>query len=276
MPTKKKVADDVIAESYCRLKSVWLVGEEVGLCGQTVWERLHRLGLMKNNHFTLEERQRLRREYIIYRDAGKLAELAASIGRPKTTICSMAGRMGLTDRTAPKKYLRFWKGMPESVARGIFDKFKRSSLGLGQFCKRYGYGEVGFWRTIKSYFPDEWEAVIESKAPKQTMYRLGRQLEYRVRDLLREAGYIVLRSPQSKGPADLVALKSGAQLFVQCKRSGSLPPAEWNHLFDLAESVGAVPLVASRPTGRGIVFKRLNGHKIPHKRQPPWEDWAIA
>ncbi len=110
---------------------------------------------------------------------------------------------------------------------------------------------------------------------KQTPYQLGRALEYRVRDALLAKGFYVIRSPSSKGPADLVALGPGVQLLVQCKRSGRFDPGEWNELYDLAETIGALAIVASCPTGRGTQYKRLVGHKIPHKRKPPWEDYEL-
>ena len=42
---RKKVPDETIRDSYLRLNSVWKVADEVGLCGQTVHERLINMGL---------------------------------------------------------------------------------------------------------------------------------------------------------------------------------------------------------------------------------------
>ncbi|KUF18419.1 restriction endonuclease [Streptomyces silvensis] len=99
-------------------------------------------------------------------------------------------------------------------------------------------------------------------------YARGRDLEHRVRNHLREQGYEVLRTAGSKSKVDLVALKSGQMLFVQCKRSGALPPAEWNGLWDLAQMVGAVPVLAEQ-LARGRRYWRLTARKDqPGKRQP--------
>jgi Holliday junction resolvase len=99
-------------------------------------------------------------------------------------------------------------------------------------------------------------------------YARGRDLEHRVRTHLREQGYEVLRTAGSKSKIDLVAIKTGQILFVQCKRSGALPPAEWNALWDLALMVGAVPVLAEQLT-RGRKYWRLTGRKDqPGKRQP--------
>jgi Holliday junction resolvase len=106
-----------------------------------------------------------------------------------------------------------------------------------------------------------------------TGYRLGRDLEYRAKRLLEDDGYFVVRAAASKGLVDLVALKAGETLFVQCKRSGSLPPAEWNALFDLALWLGAVPLMAVKGP-RGTQFRRLTGRKDGTRRRQPMEPFS--
>jgi Holliday junction resolvase len=51
-----------------------------------------------------------------------------------------------------------------------------------------------------------------------TNYTKGLRAEYKSRDLLREQGYIVLRTAGSKGPFDLVALhENTGPLFIQVK-----------------------------------------------------------
>ena len=105
-------------------------------------------------------------------------------------------------------------------------------------------------------------------AKPRSNYARGRDLEHRVRTHLREEGFEVLRTAGSKSKVDLVAIKPGQILFVQCKRSGALPPAEWNALWDLAQMVGAIPVLAEQLT-RGRRYWRLTGRKDqPGKRQP--------
>ena len=122
---------------------------------------------------------------------------------------------------------------------------------------------------MKKHFPDEWEHVIEAKQIKQTKYRYGRQFEYRVRDALKAIGYFALRSPASRTPIDVLAVRHGLVLFIQCKRNRMLRPGEWNELFDLAISCGAIPILASSVTGRGATYERLIGRKeIKGAKQP--------
>jgi Holliday junction resolvase len=104
---------------------------------------------------------------------------------------------------------------------------------------------------------------------KSTGYRLGRDLEYRTKRQLERDGYWVQRAAASKGLVDLVALKPGQILLVQCKRSGSLPPAEWNALHTLAGMLGAVPVMAVMGA-RGTELWRLLAAKTGKRgaRQP--------
>ena len=107
-----------------------------------------------------------------------------------------------------------------------------------------------------------------------TGYDLGRALEYRVKGLLERDGYYVIRAAASKGPVDLAAMKPRQLLLVQCKRSGALPPSEWNELYDLAVRLGAVPLMARRGT-RGTQLLRLTARKDGTRRRQPMEPFTV-
>jgi Holliday junction resolvase len=110
-----------------------------------------------------------------------------------------------------------------------------------------------------------------------TRYAAGRELEYRVRDLFVEAGFLVIRAAGSKGLADLVALPRhgvapewalGRPVLIQCKRSGVLGPAEWNDLVTAAYSASAVPVMARYTPRRPIELFLLTGLKMGRGRQP--------
>ncbi len=96
-----------------------------------------------------------------------------------------------------------------------------------------------------------------------THYDAGRRFEWKVRTDLRGHGYEVMRMAGSRGAADLVAVRPGRLLFVQCKLDGALPGREWDHLLTLALHVNAAPILAvNGPRGRGVVYVRLLG---PHR-----------
>lgn len=231
-----------------------------------------RTGAKPVNLFTEEDRKRLSRDYLAYRDAGTLALLATDMGRTKQFVCRQARTLGLTDPKHNRVYGAVWKYMPEEVASAIFEKFKRAGGGLLSYCKRKGYDDLGFSTTMRKFFPDEYEHVIEAKQPRQTPYRLGRSFEYRVRDHLREkGGYFVLRSPASRTPIDLAAIRPGVVLFVQCKRGGAIGVIEWNKLLELSLSCGAIPVLAAMDHATRYTYTRITGPKDGSKGRQPHE-----
>jgi Holliday junction resolvase len=75
---------------------------------------------------------------------------------------------------------------------------------------------------------------------------MGRRLEYRIRDLFRRNGYFVVRAAQSK-PIDLVCLRNGRSVLVECKAGGSfLGKERKRELLDLAKQAGAAVVLAKR------------------------------
>jgi len=92
-------------------------------------------------------------------------------------------------------------------------------------------------------------------------YVRGRRFEYRVRDAFRRNGYVVIRAAQSK-PIDLVCLRRGQVIFVECKTEKSgLGRRRRQELLSLAEAAGAVPLLSVRKK-RKLIFKNLRTGKI--------------
>ena len=77
-------------------------------------------------------------------------------------------------------------------------------------------------------------------------YEIGRRLEYRIRDLFRRNGYFVVRAAQSK-PIDLVCLRNGRSVLVECKAGRSfLGKERKRELLDLAKQAGAAVILARR------------------------------
>ena len=270
MSHKMKATDKEILDAYESEGSVWKASKVLDLCGQSVHERLQKMGKSRPvNKFTKEDEEILLRRYLLYRDAGRLQDLADIMGRHKTVICEYAKKLGLTDPSHKKVYIRKWKYMEIDEAGILFEAFKKSRLGLNQYCKKMEIPLSGFTDTMRKYFADEWDHVIELKTPKSSKYRLGRQVEYAVRDDFRKHGWFAIRSPASRSPVDITAIKTGAVVMVQCKRGMTTGIKEWNDIFDLAQSVGAMALIAGRPTGRGLLYWRINARKDGSRKKQP-------
>lgn len=273
MAQKKKVTDDQVLEAYERTGSVWKAGKELGVCGQAVHERLKKLG--KNNHvnvFTEEDKNILMDRYVAYRDAGKLDDLAKSMGRTKQFICRQAKELGLTDKNAKRAYASTWKYADSETLVLILRDIVASGKTITEYCESKGYSSVVLWKAFLEKTPAEYEAVAELTKCGSKMYVKGRNFEYAVKNKLQDKGYVVMRSPGSRSPADLVAVKDGKPFFIQCKLHAAFPVAEWNEFLDYAESAGAIPIMASRgKEGKGFEFNLLTGRKDGSKRRQPME-----
>jgi holliday junction resolvase Hjr len=100
-----------------------------------------------------------------------------------------------------------------------------------------------------------------------THYDEGRRFEWKTRDHLTANGYEVFRSAGSHTKVDLIGMKSGQLIFVQCKRNGVCTPTERTELLRLARLIdGSVPVVASLPH---VTFRRLTG---PGPKE--WQPWT--
>lgn len=274
---KERATDEQIAAAYAEHGSVHKAGRALNMRGGSVHERLVKLGLNKPlNVLTDGDYDRLKRDYVAYRDTGRIKILAAEMGRTVPFLCRAARRLGLTDQSAPKVALAVWKYMSREQALVIWDEFKVSPAPMGQWCLDKGYDDLGFSRTMLHFFPDEWEYVLESKTPRNTCYYAGRQFEHVVKRLLEEAGYDVLRSSMSKGPMDLVAVRMGECLLIQCKSNEyQLLVEEWDHLLALAHSIGATPIMASLTDHRQPILFRLMGRKTDVKGHRPLEVFQV-
>jgi Holliday junction resolvase len=81
----------------------------------------------------------------------------------------------------------------------------------------------------------------------------GRALEYSVRDRLRSLGYVVFRCAGSR-PVDLIAVKHGELLLVECKAGlhPFLSTRQFRSLMEVARDAEATLLLAVRKRHRGI------------------------
>ena len=102
MRGNKKATDQQIIDSYKRFGNVWAVGRELGMCGQSIHERLCRLGAVKKMRvFTEEEVNVLMQEYLKNSEDRTLDLLAKRMGRSKPFICRKAKELGLTNFSSP-------------------------------------------------------------------------------------------------------------------------------------------------------------------------------
>jgi len=163
----------------------------------------------------------------------------------KAKTRSKRGR--IEEKTSLEDTLNLWK------------QFKASGLTLGEFASSIKRSAGTLSRLFKAKTPSLWETHLEESATVVHDYVRGRNFEYRVRDYYRKLGYFVLRSPVSRGLIDLVAVRKGEVLGIQCKLSKfGFSKKEKEVLILFCKQFGMMPIFAYRDINRRIVTENLN------------------
>jgi Holliday junction resolvase len=150
-----------------------------------------------------------------------------------------------------------WKDMTEPEARQLFEQYKRAGVGLTEFASHRRHEDpASMGRVFTRFFPAEYENVIEDKLSKT--YQRGRAFEYRVRDVYRGMGYFVLRSARSLSPVDLMAVKKGEVLGIQCKLSTGMTLAEKDSFVQFCAAYGIKPVFVHPDSKRRLVHQDLS------------------
>ncbi len=98
-----------------------------------------------------------------------------------------------------------------------------------------------------------------------TNYQRGYAFELRVMKKLEEYGYFCVASRGSHGPADIVAIKNGSALLIQCKRNGVISKEDWEELWLLSLNLNCSAYVYFTPKRGVIEFVPVGEEYLPPK-----------
>lgn len=141
---------------------------------------------------------------------------------------------------------------PEALA--LIKQFRESGMPLYEFAPSIGFIEETLRRQLMLVVPDDFRAATEvSRLKFNTVYRRGRNFELKIRRHLVSLGYVCMVSPQSHGPADLLAVKNGKIFLIQCKQGNRIKRKERIALISMSKQAGGIPIVGGR-TGQVIAF----------------------
>lgn len=83
-------------------------------------------------------------------------------------------------------------------------------------------------------------------------YRKGRRFEYEVRDYFERRGWLVIRAARSR-PVDLVCIKDGKVMLVECKYAGGRVQKDERKALEKMGEKHGVDVVVMRKKKRGGV-----------------------
>ena len=128
----KRVSNEILIDSYSRTGNIWKTAKEVGICGQSVHERLKKLGIVRRiNLWSTDDDKILLNEYKKYKEDNRLDELADRLCRTKQFICRKARELGLTDISNRKMSEKARARLSDATKKWIKEKgHPRGYLGL--------------------------------------------------------------------------------------------------------------------------------------------------
>lgn len=100
-----KATNKQILDAYHSVGNVWKVATVFGMCGQSIYERLVKLGAInKMRYFSPQEWEFLKENYQTYAEKGELNKLSGIMGRTKHYLSRKAGEIGLTSYSRIKPW----------------------------------------------------------------------------------------------------------------------------------------------------------------------------
>lgn len=168
----RKATDKQIVDSYEKTGNIWKAAEELGMCGQSVQERLVKLGIKrKNPHMTIAEAEEINDLYQTDFLAGnELKKLSNKLGRTEQWISRKARDMGLTDSHRQRS---------EPVKRGISTRnkewFKNNEHPRGYLGHKHGpETRKRLAEVSRNYFKNETASMRSGRIKKMMETKIER------------------------------------------------------------------------------------------------------
>lgn len=167
--SQRKASNEELINSYLKTHSIWVTAKEFGMCGQSVHERLTKLGVInKINAFTEQDYKVLNEFYKSHelkRGSNELEEIAKKLGRTKPFISRKANDLGLTNQNRPmsEETIEIMKGRAKEMLKTKGNRmWKQGRRTIGNkeifFRSRWEYNYALYLEYIKTKgLIKEWE-----------------------------------------------------------------------------------------------------------------------
>jgi hypothetical protein len=161
VPHVKKCTNEEIVGAYKRTGSVWRAAKDLGMCGQTVWERLKRLDYrLPGEAWTEEEAEELR----LLAPNCTIGEIARRLGRPYGGVATKISELGIGvrygNRTRTK--LQIGTGLTKAAMTAYFKDLAVWGGSILQFCRQRGLDIEQFVKAAQKHRPEEWKLYVQA------------------------------------------------------------------------------------------------------------------
>lgn len=145
-----------VVQAYREHGNIWKAAKALGICGQSVWERMRAMGhRMQNEKWTEEENN----ELASLLKTCTLSEIANRLGRSYAGVAIKVSRLHL--RTEPVKR------RPQKIQRGVgLDKasvkkhlqaMSDEDSSVTKYCRKQKFSVDNFALACQTHFPEKWD-----------------------------------------------------------------------------------------------------------------------
>jgi 5-methylcytosine-specific restriction endonuclease McrA len=153
MPARQLVTNEEVIAAYQETGSAWKAAKKLGICGQSVWERLKRMGYsLPSSEWTEEEISTLRE----LAGTMPLAELAAKLCRPDGSGAGRLSALGISGRCKPPAVNLRGTGLTKDAVRGLVKDLGVFKGKLTNFCRQRGMKVDLFVKAVQQHAPEFW------------------------------------------------------------------------------------------------------------------------
>jgi len=173
----KRVTNEELVEAYRATGSIWKAAKRLGLCGQSVHERLRRLGYeMTHQVWTLEEVKEARS---LANQGEPLGQIANRIGRTYSAVALKLSRLGVgiqkkSGKWKPKRGVILSK---ERVAKFAL-MLERGTATVRRLARQEGVAITPLVDALQFFEPQRWRNYVRSHSRLAPVNCPGCQLQF--------------------------------------------------------------------------------------------------
>ncbi len=161
MSNPKRVTNDQIVAAYREAGSVWKAAKALGICGQSVWERLRSLGIkLAASRWTSTEIQELN----ALAQNCTVGEIGRRLGRSYAAVACKVSELqiGVRYGNSLKRKLIRGPGITKAVARKLCNELANFGGSARRFCVHRGLDLESFVLAVQRHDPQFWESYVAS------------------------------------------------------------------------------------------------------------------
>lgn len=158
---RRKATSEEVIQAYRETGSVWSAAKLLGMCGQSVWERLRVLDYpMPTRMWSADEVEELKRI------AGEctIGEIATRLGRPYAGIACKISELGLGTRYGNRGRRKAPTGYAKPRVKKLIGRLEEYSGSLKSFCRNHSLDLELFVKAIQRVDRPFWEDYTRRKS----------------------------------------------------------------------------------------------------------------